>query len=560
MTHRSTSGRFAQMRSGVGKRIRRACLSCALSICALAAAVAPAVSADYPRRVAIAPFASLAKEDIQQTVSVLPRLLSSRLMALAGAEVTLLPAGEKSPAASAREANIPLLLQGTVAKLGKGYSIDVTALDLATGKTANAFFAAANTEDEIIPRLGDLAAEISEKLFGVKAVARTYAPPPAALPPAPYPAVPPAVATAGGGSPVPVLAPVLSPPGAAVLQDSGKEWVPSSLKKIAESGMITDELHGIVSGDVDSDGNAEVIAYGRTGIYLYRVKGTEILRKNRISDNLPGHILNVEAVDLDLDGVKEIAVTGVDGENLRSSVWKKKGDLYEKIGDRIPYFLVLLSDWQGRKVVAGQQAGSDSPFQGKLYEMSWNGKTLAAGNPLPADTLRAPLSFGIFGLSSAKFGGEWKWIYTDEYNNLRVLDAAGNTVYKSTAKYGWSGDSFEWGIHVPRMGKTKYYVRKAARISMGSGGSPLVLAPVAEEGLLNIEAFSKTTRLVLLKWEGGGFVESAGTAKGDRIYSGADFLSPDGLRRGGKLLASVIDKTDDVLKGGISRLLLFQVE
>ncbi|HEY7585627.1 MAG TPA: hypothetical protein VH866_03860, partial [Candidatus Deferrimicrobiaceae bacterium] len=88
----------------MGKRIRRAFLACTISICALAAAAAPAASADYPRRVAIAPFASLAKEDIQQTVSVLPRLLSSRLMALAGAEVTLLPAGEKSAAASAREA------------------------------------------------------------------------------------------------------------------------------------------------------------------------------------------------------------------------------------------------------------------------------------------------------------------------------------------------------------------------------------------------------------------------------------------------------------------------
>jgi hypothetical protein len=92
-------------------------------------------------------------------------------------------------------------------------------------------------------------------------------------------------------------------------------------------------------------------------------------------------------------------------------------------------------------------------------------------------------------------------------------------------------------------------------------GKPLILAPMEDEGLLNlIESYSKTTRLVLLRWGGGEFVESAGTPKGDRIYSGADFLSPNGLRRGGKLVASVIDKPDGVLKGGISRLLLFQVE
>jgi hypothetical protein len=77
---------------------------------------------------------------------------------------------------------------------------------------------------------------------------------------------------------------------------------------------------------------------------------------------------------------------------------------------------------------------------------------------------------------------------------------------------------------------------------------------------LKLESSSNTTRLALLRWDGGEFVEAAGTPKGGRTYSGADFLSPNGLRRGGKVVASVIDKPDGVLKGGISRLLLFQVE
>jgi hypothetical protein len=549
------------MGSRVGETFLRAGLACAVLLCAAVVLSPPAASAEYPRRVAIAPFTSLATEDIQQTVAVLPRLLSSRLMALAGAEVMLLQPGERPAVEAARETRVPILLQGTVAKLGKGYSIDVTALEPETGKSAGAFFASAASEDEIIPRLGDLAVEISEKLFGVKAVVRPNLPPPAAQIPTSYPAIPTSAPPAGGPSPVPSPAPVPVSPGTAALQDSGKEWIPSSLKKIAESGRIADELHGIVSGDVDSEGNAEVIAYGKKGIYLYRVSGTEILPKSRISENLPGRILNVEAVDLDMDGAKEIVVTGIDGDNLRSSVWKKKGEAYERIADRIPFFLVFLPDWQGRKAVAGQQAGSDTPFQGKLYEMSWNGQTLAAGNPLPADTLRAPLSSGILGLSSAKFGEEWKWIYTDEYNHLRILDAAGNTASKTAAKYGWSGDSFEWGIHVPRTGKARYYARKAPRVSVDAEGKPLVLAPMEEEGLLDlIESFSRTTRLALLRWNGGEFVESAGTPKADHTYSGADFLSPDGLRRGGKVVASVIDKTDSVLKGGISRLLLFQIE
>jgi hypothetical protein len=130
--------------------------------------VSPASAAGYARRIAIAPFAVLTREDIGATVSVLPRLLASRLMSLAGADVVLLTAGGKTPEEAAREAKVPLLLQGTVSKLGKGYSLDTTVTDLETGKTAGAFFATAATEDDIIAQMGILSGEIAGKIFGMQ--------------------------------------------------------------------------------------------------------------------------------------------------------------------------------------------------------------------------------------------------------------------------------------------------------------------------------------------------------------------------------------------------------
>ena len=545
------------MGGGRGKIAARSVIG--FSVAVLLAVSSAATAEEYPRRIAIAPFTILGpQEEIRQTVDVLPRLLSSRLMALAGAEVLLLPRGEKSPEESARGAGLPLLLKGSVAKLGAGYSIDVTVTEPPTGKMAGAFFASAANEDEIIFRLGDLAAEISEKLFGVKTAVRTYPTPPAVQPPGPPPALlPPTAAEAPAGVPAPVPPPS---PTAAAAKEADEKWVPSSLNKVAESGRISDELHGVVSGDVDAGGNGEAVAYGKKGIYLYKVKGEEILPGPRITEGLAGHILNVEAVDLDGDGGKEIVVTGRDGESIRSSVWKKKGERYERIADRIPYFLVLLPDWQGKEVVAGQQAGSDTPFYGKFYKMTWAGKTFARGEALPADTLRAPLSSGILGLSSAKFGEEWKWIYIDENDNIRVVDPDGTAEYQTGIQYGWSGDSFEWGLYLPKTGKTRYMVRKAPRGSRGPGERLTLLVPEQGDPFINIEVFSRAKRLVLLRWDGGELIEAAGTPKGDRVYSGADFLSLSGIRRGGRVVASVIERADGVVKGGISRLVVYRVE
>ena len=156
-----------------------------------------AVSAEYARRIAIAPFANLTgQEEIKPVVSVLPRLLSTRLMALAGAEVVLLPPGEKSAEEGARDARAVFLLHGTVSKLGKGYSIDTTVTDLSSGKSAGAFFAAAASEDDIIPQLGVMSGEIVDKVFGVR-------------PPAPVAAAAPAPAAqaATASRPSPVLGP-----------------------------------------------------------------------------------------------------------------------------------------------------------------------------------------------------------------------------------------------------------------------------------------------------------------------------------------------------------------
>ena len=516
-----------------------------IAVAVLLAISSPASAADYSRRIAIAPFAILGPhEEIRQTVDILPRLVSSRLMAMTGAEVLLLPPEDGPPEDAAKRAGLPLLLKGSVAKLGAGYSIDVTVTDLVGGQMAGAFFTTAATEDEIIPRLGDLAADISEKMFGVKVAVRAYTPPQAVPPPVSPPAIPAPAATVG--------APSAAPP------PSEGGWIPSSMEKVAESGKIVDELHGVVAGDVDREGNGEVIAYGKKGIHMYRVSGSEILPKARITDGIPGQILNVEAVDLDGDGEKEIVVTGIDGEELRSTVLKKKGETYGKIADRLPYYLVLLPDWQGKEVLAGQQHGDDFPFHGKLYAMVWDGKTLRMGEALPADTLRVPLSSGILGLSSARFGEEWKWIYTDKKDNLRILSRGGVPEYKTDAPYGWSGDSFKGGTYLPRAGKTRYYVRKAARVSPGAGGRPLILVPKAEQESMDMEFSSKTTRLVLLRWDGAEIIEKTGTPKGDRAYSAADFLSPSGLRRGGKAIASVIEQPDGVIKGGISRLVLFR--
>ena len=544
------------MRLHPARHVARAVLGALLLLSLVPASPVPASAAGYPRRIAIAPFASLTKEDIGATVSVLPRLLASRLMALAGADVVLLPADGKAPGTAAKEAKVPLLLQGTVSKLGKGYSVDTTVTDLETGKTAGAFFAAAATEDDIIAQLGVLSGEISEKLFGVQGAIRATAPPA------------PAVATASGAIPPAGGTPVASafappppaPPSAPVPTTFAEGWVPTSLKRVGQSDKIADELYGVTALESAAGGETGVVAWGSNILYFYRVKGTQVLPFSRITMERKYQFLGVDAADIDGDGVKELLATFMVGDQIRSFVYKKGKDIYSEAARDIPYSLAVITDATGKRVVIGQNRAVDQPYSGKLYRMNWDGKTLKEGEAFQANTNIKPLNQGILGLTAGMTSEGWHWFYTDEQNHLRVVEPSGNSVFVSKEKYGAAVDLFEWGPFDRLEQKRKQtFLRKAARVSEGAGKSPILLTCEIDKGLFNTARSWEKTRVVLLQWEGGGFTERAGTKMEGRFFSGADYLSLP-LRKGGGIIASIIEQEGSSYKDKISRLVLFQAD
>ena len=549
----------------------RAALGAAFFLCIVVASISRASAAGYPRRIAVAPFVSSAKEDIGTTVAVLPRLLASRLMALAGADVLLLPAEAKSPEEAAREAKYPLLLQGTVSKLGKGYSVDTTVTDLATGASAGAFFAAAPTEDDIIPQLGVLSGEIAEKLFGVQGAAKAVSPQPA--PPA-SPVAPPAGLAEIAALPIASATPAAQATGpssqtavpssrAIVPADPAEWWIPSSMKKIGQSDKVADELYGVVAGDVDAEGNGDVITWGRNIIYVYRVKGVEILPYTRISRGISHHFLNVCAIDLDGDGKKDLVVTDLEGDRLLSFVMLRKGDGFVEIPGTVPYHFTVLRGWNGKTVLAGQRGGVVEPFQGKIHVMKWDGKILSEGEALPLDTGILPISAGgVYTLSPGEFGKDGQWLYVDVEEKLRVLDAKGKPVYKSKEKFGSGADGFEYG-EISRMEQTRpvMTLRTPPGVAQGKKGNHLILVNEVKKGILKgmIHTF-EATRLVILAWEGGGVAVRASSPWSDFFYSGSEPLPPGEVRRGGMAIASVIEQSGSAFKEKSSRLELFRIE
>jgi len=369
-------------------------------------------------------------------------------------------------------------------------------------------------------------------------------------------------AAAGQDTTASVAPPSASMPGGSTLAVG---WLPSSIQRTGQSSTIIDELNGVVTVQAeDGEGNALVAAYSKSVIYVYRVKGEEVLPYTRIRRPSDYHIISVDAFDIDGDGEKEILVTGMFDESVQSFILKKKGDIYEEIAGNIRYYITVLPDWKGKPTLAGQYQGVDTPFKGKIVVLNWDGKRIVPGEELPHSTTINPLVGGAaIGLSSGRFGeNDWRLIHTDNEAYLRVLGPGGKSIYKSRVRHGARLDSFEWGPYIPADGRRKWYpARTSARLAPGSGERPLVLVTEMSKGLLDLVGGTyDSTRLVLLLWEGEEFIEKAGTQGTSQFLSGADFLSRSDFSKGDRIIASVIEQSGVFFKEQASKILLYRVE
>ena len=274
--------------------------------------------------------------------------------------------------------------------------------------------------------------------------------------------------------------------------------------------------------------------------------------------------MNVEAFDLDGDGKKDLIVSDRQGDRFLSFVMLRKGDGFVEVPGTSPYFLVDVRQAGGKGFLAGQREGVGAEaFQGKFYRMKWDGKTFSEGEVLPIDTAILPTSTGgVISLAAARFGEEERWMYVDVEEKLRVLDSRGKSVYKSKERFGTASDGFAYGqpdrmtAQIPMMP-----VRHAPRVTAGSKGAPLILLTEVKKGILDSQVGSfDTIRLVILEWSGGGFAERAAAPKSDLLISGVDTLGPGGVRKGGKVVSSVIEQSGTAWRDKVSRLELLQVE
>jgi hypothetical protein len=238
---------------------------------------------------------------------------------------------------------------GSITSVGAGYSLDLSFMDLTKDKPVVTKVSEGVTEDQLIPKLSDIVYDFRALVAGVDIRKQKIGPP----------------AEEKGGLFFKRTA------DSAGFRPTGRVSV--------KTGVMSLDV-----GDLDGDGQTEIVAISRDALMIYTRKDQSLVLKETLRADRGEEFINVSVADIDGNGKAEIYLVSFYGKRAQTSVWEWPGKLTRKF-ERLPgHFHVLRNQGGGQPGLIFQDSGIDNFFMGKIYHAAYeqNGK-LTRKDPLP---------------------------------------------------------------------------------------------------------------------------------------------------------------------------------
>ena len=443
-----------------------------------------------------------------------------------------------------------VIVSGSYLQIGKVFSIDAVARNV-KGDVVTRSFVQGESQDELIAAVGKLA----QVLAG--GIAKNYVPAVSSQP----------VAPVAGAVTVPVVAP---PADIVKPMDIVK---PSTVEKAAEgatqpdiiraapvaksagggwvSQRLTGVMRGIALGKTLANGEREVFIAGNRNLKYYRMgEGLKLIAE--VSTSGDEKILGVDTADLDGDGVPEVYLTVLNGENLASRVYLADGTGLKKIAENLPYFMRGMALAGGKTKIYVQEMSTDADFYGDVYELVKSGDRYEMKNPLKLPRFAFLYNFNQFKDREGKT--DFVVLHPDGY--LMVYSASRDELWRSSDKYGGSELYFQRPdlSSFRTTGDPMRWIFLQQRIIVTGSGEIIVPQNGGFWVVGNSRSYGKSA-VVAFTWDGSSLEERWRTRQSQNYL--ADYAY-DETRKELLLLEKV--KKEGLLDDGASALYIKKVE
>ena len=554
---------------------------------------APTVAAPpAAQTVAVLPFAMHAPSSLAYLQDGLRDMLASRLAANGGAKIlesSRIDAVLKEPGKElqqkeavelAHQLGVDYVVTGSLTSLGGSMSLDakVFSRDNVAPLT---FYASAPQENEVIGAINLLSWDIAEKVFGASRPA--YTKPAMAAQPAPGPEDDAAafktehpdkvlmsqrsVSGTGGGSPL-IMA-----------------RTPAGTQGFTKTQDIDFALVSMDVGDVDGDGQFDVVMAGPSKVYVYHLQNNRLVEFGSVEMEARAKVHAVSLGDLDGNGRAEIYISAAGDFNPHSWAYEWNGSSLDMILDDLPWYIRTLNIPGEGNVLVGQRGGQTSLLSPGIFKLMKNGSKV-----MPEERIAMPDYINLFEfvLGDITGDGAREIIAVSRADRLYVVRPNGYVLWVSDDYYGgtsrYIGEDYDIvGGREGRVGLDVNSTPSSEVIGMEGSGkrifipSRMIVMDVNNDGIndvvvnknlstaaRHVEGYKryKSGELHAMSWTGIGLGGIWQTRKIDGYIPDFQFLPLPGEKNRAKLFVGLVLSRGwtDALTKGESTILTYDIE
>jgi TolB-like protein len=440
--------------------------------------VYPGAMAADRKRISVLPFRINAEKDMEYLQKGVSEILESRLAGIQDIMVV-------SPVAKAdvqdfekltthpekirdiyKEKNMDYIVYGSITIIGKRVSMDVKVVNLSGDQNLWSFFRKIDTIDDLIPTIENISNEIGNKVFKSRVPGKTI-------------------------------------PSSGELDHVTQQQKKKEKASLWKSSELPIQIVGIGAGDIDANGNMEIVAASGHDIHIFHIQGNEVVHHGEIKGEKYHSYLSINVADINKNGTAEIYISCENSRSgsLLSFVVEWDGKQFSSvIQDQNWYFCVVRTE-KGNQLL-GQKKGISSAYIPEIYELLWKEATLVTGEKklFPDDTM-------VFGVSNG-FTGENRGLVAafDSGDRLGMIRETGSVAWKSDVPYG-GREQFVKTIEDYQKNEGERFYLPQRIFSRNMEGKPIVIVPLNDSS--SGRFFQKfrnysNARFLFFTWDGMG--------------------------------------------------------